>query len=223
MAEKYYSVVDCNLTDYCACCLQIKWIISAIAGRNNPSGFVVQHFSRQIHPNLGLKELEDTDYFEAWKIDKGVCIDTAGNAFDDEFAVGNPLDTLEVFPYSISKKGEIEFSGTVYWVEQDTALYNIVDRWPRGQVVQAGGLKSVKGTFAFEKVTPVFIRDKFIHCWDLSTEESIYLAASKALFAMCRDPNNERDRKIFCEQLNEMLPAGHEEIKQRLRKEFLGI
>lgn len=220
----YYNIKSKIHDESCACELQINWNICAIVKDINLNGYLVQRFSRKLFsPNvIPIKEYQDILYYEAWKIEKGIIKydDTSNVVCDDRFAIGMPqYDTSSEFKVSLGTKGRYEFTGDVYWIPQNSQLYNIVDKWSEQTVKQANGLKASYTFKELDGESPVFSRDKFVHEWDLSTYDKIYLAIKKKLFKMCHE-NTDRDRNILESNLSEMLNGEYQNISDRLLSEW---
>lgn len=135
----WITILDENRTDYCACFQYAKWNTNVIAGYKNPEGFIVQKFSRLSVPENLI--LPDITYYEAWLVEKGICVDTIKYEHDDLFAVTHPMAPLCSFKKSIYKCGEYKFTGEIYWVDKkrNAILFNAVNEWPTDEVEQAGG------------------------------------------------------------------------------------
>ncbi len=168
------TVLEENHTDYAACYQRIKWNVEVIAGYERPNGFIVQHFFRTSSPKDFI--LDDTSYYEAWEVKDGFCIDTKGQFYDDEFAIGHPMDQLEVFPKSTYTAGEYCFTGKVFWVDESkhSSLFQVVRKWPRNEVKQAGGLHSVYQSDEFADKRPDYKRTPFIYRWNMLNDEVVY-------------------------------------------------
>lgn len=217
MAE-WMSVIDEQHTKYGACYQLVKWHPEVIAGYEKPNGYIVQRFSRKSEPSNLI--VDDTSYYEAWKIENGICVDTENQKYDDQFAVGHPLFPSEVLPESIKTKGIFCFEGEIYWVDAHSDLYNVVAEWPTDEVQQSGGLHSTFNSEIFKCRTPDYIRPKFKHCWNLESDESVYLVVKELLFRMCPDNRSTRDKSIFMETIEEVLPSELKNIKEKIILEW---
>lgn len=209
-----------NRTKYRSCYQGIRWVPEVIAGYQTPSGFIVQFFTRTSLPEDPV--IKNTLYYEAWKVENGVCIDTVELEFDDLFAIGHPLSPLDTFKDSLNKSGIFKFTGDVFWVDKnnDHELYNIVESWPVDEVPDACGLRAVYSSneFAFKK--PKFTREPFVHEWNMETDEIIYSIAKNTLFTAYPNPANKRDQSLFKEVLDDIFPENKQKLKKVLLDEW---
>ena len=208
-------------TECCACHLLIKWNVPLITSNSNASGFIVQKFGRKLSPPDALKNknLLDTEYYEAWKVENGAISPEDHGECDDMFSIGEYLcfPTRE-FICSLDTKGRFEFTGSVYWIPESSPLYRIVNSWSKEEVPQANGLRATYQCKELDGVPPLFIRDSFIHEWDLVGEDHIYSAVKAAVFRYC-PKNTKRDQELLS-VVYEILAEKYEHIADRIVKEW---
>ena len=80
-SSRYIDEVNCYHSAGFSFDYQINWIVPAITGSENANGYIVQHFTRLSQPKNSI--VDDIEYFEAWRIKNGVCLDRG--KCDDEF------------------------------------------------------------------------------------------------------------------------------------------
>ena len=92
-------------TKYMACAQYIDWILGNLV-QNIREAYIVQEV---YYINASDKEIKSVHYFEAWKIEDGICIKRDGQECDDIFSVGRPIDDSDTFKDSIGHEGIIAF------------------------------------------------------------------------------------------------------------------
>lgn len=119
------------------------WNVEKISNRKKASGYIVQEV--HISNNSGISNISMTnDYFEAWRVIDGQVEDYEKDNPDDTFRFG--IEGMEKFliKISIGHQGIIKYDTSVYWVEQNTELFSIVNSWKTRTIAQAGKLKSAR-------------------------------------------------------------------------------
>lgn len=168
MVSKFFSIVKEEHSKSFIFEYQINWNVEAISGVSNANGFIVQHFSRKSTPsNFAVK---DSEYWEAWKVKNGICVDR-GNLCDDEFEVF--MELADSFRVSLGTSGSYELNGDVYWMPVTSEVYSTIDSWSKTAVREANGLRA-----SYDKPDGidsyfVFSRPQFIHSWSLLEEAEI--------------------------------------------------
>lgn len=167
--SEYYEIDPKNDVDnnkpFAYYCLGINWIPEAIINDRCNDGYIVQKVN--LTNTTGIRGIpEEIDYYEAWKVEKGQCIECRkNNESDDNFLFFGKYFIGEAIAKSIGKKGCIKYITEVYWISKINDLYKTVDEWERGTVSLAGELKSVlvENCSKLHKCTPVFKRPEFVH------------------------------------------------------------
>lgn len=222
MVDYYKRVKEPVHTKFCACELMINWEVPSISGDKNASGFIVQRFSRKLIPTDVLKtpEYSDIAYYEAWRVKNGV-IDTedAGVLCNDMFSIGNSLIYFSEFTRSIDTKGKFSFSGKVYWIPDNSELYDLIDAWSRKTVKQACGLRASYECKELDGIQPLFVRDDFIHEWDLTDEKTLYSVAKDMLFGYC-PTNTKRDRELLISNVYDLLTDKYRNLADKIIEEW---
>lgn len=178
--------------------LQINWNVAAITGNTDASGYIVQHFSRISEP--ANFQVGNADYFEAWRVEKGICEDR-GSICDDVFSVNSSF--ANSIRRCLGTKGKYTICGDVYWIPEDSDLFGAVDHWLPNTVEQAGGLKA---SFEFPELTDdffAFSRPKFVHTWSLVSKEEIEKNVQDAVFHYC-PKNTSRDMDLMSSALDDI-------------------
>ena len=168
MSCPYYTVLKEEHSHSILFEYQINWNVSAISGTSNACGFVVQHFKRHSTPSNFV--VNDCEYWEAWKVQEGICLDR-GEKCDDVFDLYTSL--ANAYKNSIGTAGQYIIDSEVYWVPATSDLYSKINSWSSQTVPNAGGLKS-----SYERpwgIDPFFVfkRPQFIHTWSLIEEMEI--------------------------------------------------
>lgn len=220
--ENFYNIINEHHSESCLCELQINWNVPVITYKQKDSGYIVQVFSRKLTPQNILKtpEYEDISYAEAWCVCNGKIIEEdRGELCNDIFSIGNPLDEFSEFSRSVGTKGQFEFTGTVFWISYDNCLYDEISNWSRTTVKQAGGLKASYNFTQFVNLKQCFERTPFIHTWDLTDENIIYINAKQRLFRFC--PNNtKRDKELLEENAAYLLGEKYQYLAKRIITEW---
>lgn len=223
MSSLFYRVIDERHGPGCACYLLVNWIPEDFIGNGDNTGYIVQHFRRQLSQDstLEIPEYCSTEYFEAWYIENGIIVDAhSDDTCNDQFSIGNPMMLSDQFPLSINTKGHFTFRGELYWVPKDCSLFSTVDVWDRTTVKQANGLKSSFSCPEIEnQLKPVCIRRDFEHSWDLSDEEKIYSEAKEHLFRCCPQ-NTPRDLELLQSRVEWWLEEKYPHLANRLVDEW---
>ena len=220
--ENFYNIVSEYHSESCLCELQINWNVPAITYDKNDSGYIVQVFSRKLTPQNILKTpgYEDISYAEAWCVSNGKIIEKdRGDLCNDRLSIGNRLDEFSEFSRSVGTKGQFEFTGKVFWISCDDCLYDEINNWSRKTVTQACGLKASYDISKFVNLKRCFERTPFIHTWDLTDENIIYINAKQRLFRFC--PNNtKRDEELLEENAFDMLGERYRYLAERIMTEW---
>ena len=207
---------------HCGCELKINWNISAISGSQKASGYILQHFTRKLEPFNVLKtdEYNDISYFEAWKAVGGaISIDDKGSVCDDMFCIGNSYTLFDDFTRSLGTKGSFSFYGDVYWIPYDSKLYRIINTWKKDEIKQSAGLRATYDFIDIGEEYRHFVREPFIHSWDLTDEETIYEQAKIILFRYC--PNStERDYNLLKTNATDLFTKEYSFMTDRIIKEW---
>lgn len=211
-SSRYIDEVNCYHSAGFSFDYQINWIVPAITGSENANGYIVQHFTRLSQPKNSI--VDDIEYFEAWRIKNGVCLDRG--KCDDEFSVGMNLGFCAL-QKALHTKGSFEISAAVYWIPEFSQLCKIVDKWSDTAVTQTAGLK---GSYDFRELSEeylVFHRPLFTYSWSLITEDEIKSKVQKAIFAYC--PNNTpRDEELMNENLEYIFEGQSGELQKIKRR-----
>lgn len=117
-------------TKYMACAQYIDWILGNLV-QNIREAYIVQEV---YYINASDKEIKSVHYFEAWKIEDGICIKRDGQECDDLFCVGHPLDDSDTFKDSIGHEGIIAFIPRVFVVMGNSKLFDDIKSWPSNEV-----------------------------------------------------------------------------------------
>lgn len=165
----------------------INWNVEAITGCKRANGYIVQHFSRTSVPRNFL--IDDEDYFEAWKIENGINLDS-GRVCDDEFAVSTN-DGMGSLRTAMDTQGKYTITADVYWIPAESPLYVIVDGWSKQGVANANGLKSSKVFNELTREYLAFSRPVFEHAWSLSGLDEIESKIQSAIFRYCPNDYDE--------------------------------
>ena len=130
--NRYYSVkcID-NNKPYLDYTLEIDWNIKNIIDTDCKDGYVVQKV--EIVDNTYISR--NIIYYEAWKVENEKYVNHSDLKADDTFSNSNILDSL-------GKKGTVEYSSEIYWIDKNNSLYEYIDNWKEGTVPEAGNLKS---------------------------------------------------------------------------------
>lgn len=219
-----YYVVKCEKNyKNCACVLGVDWIVDAFSSCVDEEGYIVQKFNRYLNPQNALKtqEYQSIEYYEAWHVMKGAILpEDRGSGCDDMYCIGHPQCSIAQYPISLGTKGEFTFNGTVYWINKQSSLFWIVDKWKRTDVPQTNGLK---GAYVFPEILdedPLFRRPPFVHSWDLTTEEKIYGAVKESLFMYCPS-NSDRDQRILESTARKILTGKYACIADRIITDWM--
>lgn len=196
MVGNYYSVIneyhsDTTTFEYC-----INWNVSEISSEEHASGYIVQHFRRKSTPQNFL--IDDTDYWEAWKVNNGINVDR-GSVCDDTFAVR--IELADAFRKSLRTRGRYDLNGDVYWVPSSSEIFTTIDSWSTTTVHGACGLKA-----SYEKPVGidsyfVFSRPQFSHSWSLVDDSEIRERVLTTYLRYCPKYTN-RDIDIITCNLN---------------------
>ena len=173
MESRYYKIIhEDNFEKYACYDLSIHWNVEEIAGKSNANGFIVQEVD--IKNTTSIKGLSDIAYYEAWKVENGNFIYHCEKEPDDSFAWGNWC-CKSMMTNSINKKGTITYKSKVFWVDRDSKLFVLIEKWKEETVFEAGKLKSVYKNDCNEFIHeyPVFIRPDFIHYVDFTEWKDI--------------------------------------------------
>ena len=211
-SSRYIDEVNCYHSAGFSFDYQINWIVPAITGSENANGYIVQHFTRLSQPKNSI--VDDIEYFEAWRIKNGVCLDRG--KCDDEFSVGMNLGFCAL-QKALHTKGSFEISAAVYWIPEFSQLCKIVDKWSDTAVTQTAGLK---GSYDFRELSEeylVFHRPLFTHSWSLITEDEIKSKVQKAIFAYC-PYNTPRDEELMNGNLEYIFEGQSGELQKIKRR-----
>ena len=197
----------------------INWNLPVILPANqvHSDGYLVQHFLRNSEPD-NFEKL-DANYYEAWKVHEGTCVDH-GNECDDRFCLY--LSPSDSFKKGFWKSGLFSIFGDVYWIPKESHLFCIVDSWGK-TVDQANGLKS---SYEFPELSEKFIvfrREPFVHMWSFLTEKEIKDKALHFLLRYCQN-TTKRDIDLLDDFLNEAFNSeSMMATKYQVRNEWLRI
>lgn len=194
----------------------INWNPVNISNSDMASGFIVQHFTRELITKFSIDIPKNANYYEAWEVVNGIVQDK-GDSCDDMFAIGNCMEYFELFKKCVGTSGRYEFKGDVFWIPVDHELYKIVDSWEKGTVNEAGGLKSIVSSEYFDKLKPLFSRNPFIHEWDLTNIYDVYNIAKDMLFKYC---HNKCDRELLLSEIDNVIPSEYKCIKEKIIKDW---
>ena len=105
-------------------------------------GYIVQ----MVDAKSGISEVkvEETPYFEAWKVSSG---NTGNQDYDDSF---------DCWP--VLEEGVVTYYAEIYWIGFDDELYAEVAKWKIGTVPMANQLPSSYKFPGIEKRPPIFGR-----------------------------------------------------------------
>lgn len=178
----------------------IKWIPDAIAGYNNANGFIVQRIRNEA-PDF-LSGYSCKDYYEAWSIENGEVVYPK-----DKQIVGTEDDVFQYPPEGVEESlfqyGTIKYLADVYWIDESSPLYEIVNQWEYNKVQQAGNL--IRSTESFKEcnIAPVFSRPPFSFRFDCRDEEVVF----KTVYSFGRNMysgNRKSDRDNFALQYKDI-------------------
>ena len=203
--KKYYNVINDRHETFWSFSYQINWNVSAISGELSANGYILQHFKRIANPPQPL--LEDTEYYEAWKVTSGACDWVRGQYCDDEFTVGNPLSSCEDIHNCLGTKGMFTILADVYWIPMSSDLYRIVDNWSPTKVRQANGLKA---DYIFPELTReyfVFTRPTYKHEWNFIDTDLVDRTVRKLVF---RKFPKSTDNQLLSNDLNEIFDGSEQ-------------
>ena len=207
MDSSYFKVIDEYHSKGFTFYLKIDWNVEAIAGEAKPSGYIVQRFSRQSEP-VNFK-VNDTEYYEAWKVESGCNIDR-GNECDDRFSVDASLG--ESLRSCLKTAGKYILKSDVFWISQKSELYDVIDSWPCDTVKQANGLHSSYDRPDDIEKYFVFTRPTFIHEWSLLSAQEIEEKLLSSVLSYC-PRNTKRDTELATDLLDYVFENSDEDIK----------
>ena len=193
-------------TKYMACAQYIDWILGNLV-QNIREAYIVQEV---YYINASDKEIKSVHYFEAWKIEDGICIKRDGQECDDIFSVGRPIDDSDTFKDSIGHEGIVAFIPRVFLVMGNSKLFDDIKLWPLNEVLNANGLPAkyysaevAKEVYKFQE----FRRDPFCHKWSFKDPELVF----KTVFNYCQKmfrSDSEIDRKNFKINIDDFFSEG---------------
>lgn len=210
----YMDEVECYHSEGFSFDYKINWVVSAITNSGDSNGYIVQHFKRVSRPKSQI--IDDIEYFEAWRIKNGICLDR--NGCDDEFKVSSGKEIGELRDV-LHTKGCFEISATVYWIPEYSELFEVIDKWSMTTVEQTAGLK---GSYSFNELSEdylVFHRPVFEHSWSLITDEKIEDKIRKAIFRYCPQ-KSKRDEELMNETLDYIF-EGQDEKLQKIKRRII--
>jgi hypothetical protein len=162
--KKYFDVIsESNDKLYCYYLLSINWIPKNIINDHCNDGYIVQKVN--LTNDTGIKEIKNISYYEAWQVQDKKVIKNNHELSDDTYRYLNINNIDEILKDSLGKVGNISYEAEVYWVSKNNILYDEINSWKYGDVVEAGSLKSILASkcSSFDNISPLFVRDKFIH------------------------------------------------------------
>ncbi len=189
MDNIYYQTLNyCNDYPYIRYRWDINWNVEAITGEQFADGYIVQKVS--ISTSTKLSTVNNTSYFEAWKVEKGICEKEFSCDYDDSFSCrcDGFSGWLNHIKDALGKIGDVKYTGVVYWISQESLLYSEIDSWRKGTVQEAGNLKS-SYQFNEKKIEPICIRE-YTHHFSLVDEmiiKQIILDECCSLYNPTRD------------------------------------
>ena len=213
---EYYTEIKSEHKESCMCELLINWNPVTIAQSATASGYIVQHFSRELITEYSIDIPQNTSYYEAWKVTNGIVVDR-GNICDDMFSIGNDWQYFDLFRKCAGTSGTYVFKGDVFWIPDNHRLFDMVSSWKECAVNEAAGLKSTYSCGDFRLIEPVFSRTPFIHEWDLTDKTVIYDTAKRMLFRYCHSKN---DRELLLSEINNVIPSQYEYMNSSLIDEW---
>lgn len=158
---------------YMSCAQYSDWLVDGF-NSDSKDAYIVQEIMLEM---LFDGILDYKHYYEAWKIEQGLCCKEEGQLCDDILCIGHRLDDTDALKKSIGHYGKVVFKPKVYFIKIDSVLYNEIDSWPENIVKEANGLKAI---YYSEKVSELFEncesfkREEFCHCWDFRDYNLIY-------------------------------------------------
>lgn len=209
--SEYYKINPKNDIDndkpYAYYYLGIDWIPKAIINDKCNDGYIVQKVT--LTNTTGIINIpEKIDYYEAWQVENGQCVENGNNEPDDKFSFADKCLTGEIISKSIGRVGEIKYSTEVYWISKVNELYKIVNDWKYGAVRLAGELKSilVEKCPELHKCTPVFERPEFVHKVSFLDKNIIKSAIKEDMCLEDRETlQNNLDNPEYGELINEII------------------
>ena len=185
------------------------------------SGFILQRLTRSLIPvnALNVDAYKDTSYFEAWEVIDGKIIkEDAGALCDDIYSIGSVCFQFDDFKRSIDTEGSFIFKSDVYWIPNGE-LYSIIRKWSRSEVKQAAGLRASYKQIEIGKEYRHFVRDDFVHSWNLKNEEQIYQNAKNLLFRYCPNDTN-RDYELLLANTYDILAEKYRYLADKIIEEW---
>ncbi len=205
-------------TKFMYCYQTAKWDVEYISKKNEANGYIVQMVKMKIETNDNVKKEEQ--YFEAWKVENGLCCKFDSEDYDDVFGVGKVKDdAFNELKFSIGKFGESCFEGTIFWVDKSDKLYEEVDKWKPGGVDEAVELKSIEYSTDLWKMFKdkvCFSREPFAHKWNMTKEEVVFNVICEYIYKMCDGYDKKLQKMKLHNYVYDLLSEDIYNMKQKV-------
>ncbi len=148
----------------------IRWNVENITGKKAANGYIVQYVYNE--NTTTINGVSKDPYYEAWKVENGIVVDTIHKQYDDVFEFGEFFE-WEQIENSLGKRGIIRYKTKVFWIDVSNPYFNNVDAW-EDKNVYAGGLKAtlaIDCNFLADRDS--LFKRKFEHVVDFSNKDTI--------------------------------------------------
>lgn len=149
MGDAFYEINPAGRNDltkpYASFHFGIRWKPEEISCCECANGYIVQEII--IEAPEYLSGFHEKKYYEAWNVENGVVTYQQKFASKEDDVFSYPETGIEE---SLNKEGQIIYYARVFWVDDESPVFEEVNRWNYGTVIQAGNL--IKSSLVFNGI-----------------------------------------------------------------------